>query len=239
MDNTLSLGTQDAVQDPASDTPSVTGAPVTDAVKDLKEHNSKVYSSGMQDMAGRMSKQVFNHFKALGIEPVNDNIDETFSVLGERLKSQGGQQQDEEFKKRLEAVSQEATTWKSQAEKSEAEKNQYILNAEILRSIGPDAVDAQAVATLFQSEYKIQRLTDGTVHVYDKSGKLLKTNAWEDVTLEDAMKLFLEQRPYLKKSGTRASTAQNPHTGSPVGIMNRGRSDADVMREAREKAKNL
>lgn len=240
MDTDTSLGSQDTVQNPASVTPTDNGATVTDAAKDLKEHNSKVYSSGLNDGLGRAAKDVFKHFKNLGIDPVNDNIDETFAQLAERLQKQGGQQ-DEEFKKRLEAVSVEATTWKTKAEQAETEKNQYILNHQILSSIGQmDVVDANAVATLFQSEYKVQRVADGQVHVYDKSGKLLKTNAWEDVTLADAMKKFLEERPYLVKSQSRASTAATSQTGSPYGVALHGtKSDAETLKAARERMKNI
>ena len=69
---------------------------------------------------------------------------------------------------------------------------------------------------MFRSIYRVDRVADGSIHIYDKSGEVVKNKDFNAATLEEVMAQMLEKKPHLVRTEQRGGTGGQRREGSPT-----------------------
>jgi hypothetical protein len=195
-------------------------APPTDPKGDPKPPQdpavqfSNIFSKGLNEGRQRERQQFVAAMQALGIGITEDDpisgIKAAFEEVNQRKGAMKGAE--EEYKTQL------ANT-KAELEKTKAERKTYEVNQAILWSVAKHpVVDPEAVRALFATQYKVDSTADG-IRVYQPNGRLAFNKSAEEMTLDEAIASFLDERPFLVKSNARPGVGAEPKKGDPADMI--------------------
>lgn len=124
----------------------------------------------------------------------------------------------QELETKSATLEKQVADFKARAESAEAAKLAYVQKNEIVTALGKLPIVQGAfdnAVTLFQSLYDITYTTEGETRVKDKRGLTVNTPEGKPVTVDEATKQFVYERPWLQAAGAggKASTTKAQEGG--------------------------
>lgn len=181
---------------------------ITLTQKEYKERMDKQFRNGNNQGRETANKKFKELFEASGIAIVEDDFSKTLAGIQESLKKagEGKEQQVIELEAKLKAALQDAAAAKELVGRAERETADYIVNNELLKVLGSKSVNPNAAALLIRQDARIEKLKDGTIKVYDKSGNQIFDEKGDPIGLGGYVDKFLADpnNDYLVKSEQRS-----------------------------------
>lgn len=191
---------------------------VTLSKKEYEEEKKRLFSGGMKQATEKFTKQEQAYLEKLA----GKFHDVTGKPLAEALDyvvqeyDKKGSNETEAMKllnEKIAGLTSKLTEKDKEVEKEKQDKNNYIIDRELISVLGSKAVDPSDAVALFRNSYRVDRLTNGDIRVYDKSGELVKNSDYEPASLKEVMEEFLTKKPHLAKSENRGGDGAKQRDG--------------------------
>lgn len=191
---------------------------VTFKKSDYEKEKSRIFSGGMKQEKERYSKQEQSYLEQLAeihSDVTGKPLGEALKIVVEEYKKKGGSDDDEKklLKEKIAGLTGELTKRDGLVQSAKQEANDYIINNELLGVVSSKVFDPSDAIQLFRNNYKVERVANGEIRIYDKSGEIIKNADFEPASLKQVMEEFLAKKPHLVKSENRGGTGDKARDG--------------------------